>query len=262
MARSSGKPKLLEQVLEIRYERGYRYLDRCGEAMLLLEGVLSEKTEELWMPGEMQPKGAVLMCPELELQVLFDTFKLVIIQTPTEREVDLRPVYRAVFHAVTKQFDIQSFIRFGGRRVYLMPTDSAEEADSLSVSVAPTAGLVAPPGGQLALMSFESRAVFESPDHSRGVRFVVQPARKVEVPEEVDQRLRVRPHLLPEGQREALLAQLRARRKRQEDPDAGLVLDVDYYWIKPAEPSVDVFLDEAWAECDKLIAEFGRGKRL
>ncbi len=36
------KPKLVQQVFEARFDRGYRYLDRCREALLILEEALPE----------------------------------------------------------------------------------------------------------------------------------------------------------------------------------------------------------------------------
>ena len=79
------KPKVHERVFEARYERGYRYLDRCGDAMLVLEDVLTAETGKVWMPEDMTPKGAKLKCPELDLEVFFDTSRLAVIQQSYRR---------------------------------------------------------------------------------------------------------------------------------------------------------------------------------
>ena len=51
--------KVIQWVFEARYERGYRYLDRCGDAMVILEEALPEVSDgHVWMTEEMQPKGA------------------------------------------------------------------------------------------------------------------------------------------------------------------------------------------------------------
>jgi hypothetical protein len=61
--------KLLKQTFEIRYESGYRYLDKTGETMLILEKLLPDLTGKVWMPIEVVPAGAKLKCPELDLML-------------------------------------------------------------------------------------------------------------------------------------------------------------------------------------------------
>ena len=73
------KPKLLQNVFEARYERGYRYLDRCGDVMVILEEALpSLSNNSVWMPDDARPTGARMKCPSLDVTVAFDTARLVV----------------------------------------------------------------------------------------------------------------------------------------------------------------------------------------
>jgi len=91
------KPKLVKQVFEGRYEKGYRYLDRCGEAMLILEEVLPTETGKVWMPEDIAPTGAKLKCPDLEMSVAFDSYHLVVDQDPADATIDLSQVRQRSF---------------------------------------------------------------------------------------------------------------------------------------------------------------------
>src|ERR1700733_11872036 len=89
--------KLRKQTFEIRYEHGYRYLDECGQVMLILEKLLPDVTGHTWMPLDVIPSGAKLKCPELEIILTFDTWHMVLDQDPAETEIDFTAVAAAAF---------------------------------------------------------------------------------------------------------------------------------------------------------------------
>jgi hypothetical protein len=69
----------------------------------------------------------------------------------------------------------------------------------------------------------------------------------------LDDRLRLPPHHLPEKQRQALIEQQRRAKQRQLKPEAGLLIDIDYYLIWPPEGfSVSQFLKDAQEAADIL----------
>ncbi|HLB72396.1 MAG TPA: hypothetical protein VJJ98_00100 [Sedimentisphaerales bacterium] len=251
------KPKLLQNIFEARYDRGYRYLDRCGDAMVILEEALPKISDEhVWMPEEMQPKGARMKCPELDLVLAFDTYRLCLDQNPAEKECPFEEIAKYTFDTVVAKFDIRETRRFGNRQVYLFATDSIEEAERLSLKRVPLSGWPTGGGNGLEARSREATIVMENDDKSVGVRFAVKPAFKTEAPLEIDARLKMAPHLLKEGQREALLAQLKRQKQRQESPLAGLVLDMDYCWTNPEKPDVSMFLSHSTERIRALLKAF------
>jgi hypothetical protein len=262
MAGLPGRPKLIERVFEARYSDGYRYLDRCGEVMLLLESTLSKQTDRVWMPDQMQPNGAILKCPELDLKVAMDSAKMFVDYAPPDESFDFKQVCDIVLRNVVLHFGIRAITRLGSRCVYILGKDSVEEAEAASTKAINVSQWPQPSQRDLSLNSCDLSTAYEDPQHKHGVRLHVLAGRKVEAPEKVDERLSLPPHLLPDGQREALRAQMQNRRKRESDPDAGLVIDMDYYWIKPKEPQLDEFMKEADAECSHLLGDFLKERHL
>jgi hypothetical protein len=196
----------------------------------------------------MQPKGANLKCPELELAVSFDSMKLVVDDQSPGIEYDFRGICEDVLKTIKLEFGLRSYLRWGMRQIDIVGTDSSDEAEALSAKASPAKGWVSPSEKTMGLQQCSTTAVFETPDHGKGVRLCVQAARKIGAPLEPDERLRVPPRLLSTGQHEALVAQLRNRKRREEDPDAGVVIDRDYYWVKPTDPTVEAFFPEAEEE--------------
>ena len=62
--------------LSVRFIQGYRFLDRCGEALIRLEEVLDKG----WIPTEPSPKGGAVKNDELGMTVSFNSESLLIQQ--------------------------------------------------------------------------------------------------------------------------------------------------------------------------------------
>jgi len=249
------KPILRQQIFEARYEQGYRYLDRCGDAMLILEKLLCVETSpHIWLPNEMSPTSARLQCPDLDISIVFNAYRFVIDRSPIEKEeCDLPGLAEIALATIVGRFDLRKMQRFGARRVKVIAANCIEEAEKLSINLSTVGDWRAQDSKEFEPRSHEVVSVFELPDRSKGIRVTTKPYAKVGAELQIDERLKLPPHHLPEGQREALVAKLRRDRQRQENPDAGLAIDVDYFWLRPAKDySVRQFIREAWEEADRL----------
>lgn len=60
----------------IRFIQGYRYLDRCGEALVKLENTLADG----WIPSETSPKAGVLKNDQLSMTASFSSESMTIQQ--------------------------------------------------------------------------------------------------------------------------------------------------------------------------------------
>jgi hypothetical protein len=60
----------------VRFDQGYRYLDRCGEAVIKLENTLDPG----WVPGEFTPASGNLRNYTLGLAAFFNTTSLSVVQ--------------------------------------------------------------------------------------------------------------------------------------------------------------------------------------
>lgn len=260
---SAREPVLRQRIFEARYEQGYRYLDRCGEALLILESLLETDTGHTWFPTEMSPSGARLQCPDLDIAIVFDARHLVVDQNPVgDVACDFIEIATSILSTITGRFDLRKMQRFGFRRMKLLAADSIEDSESLSVRFFAGRGLKLRLPDGFEPRAFELVSVFESPDRSKGMRLQLQPYAKLGTDLKVDERLRQPPHFLPQRQHEALKEQLKRRKLRQFDPVAGLNIDIDYYWVWPPKESTALeFLREAAQQSDMLETMLLSGDR-
>ncbi len=241
-----AKDLLQQRVFEARYEQGYRYLDRCGECMILLEQSLSKLTGALWMPQEASPKSAVIECPDLDMRLVIDATKLVLDQEPVGKmdEVDFKGIASDALAIITGRFGLNGYVRYGARYFWVIPSQDIEAAERASLKYSPfddwRADATESP---FRPRNFGVSARFEDEQHNGylvQVRHFYKPGTEVRI----DERLTMKPHLLPEGQSEALLNQIKRQRSEQSEPSSGVIIDVDYYRVRPNE-SVRTFIKES-----------------
>ncbi|MGA2499610.1 MAG: hypothetical protein ABSH20_17880 [Tepidisphaeraceae bacterium] len=240
-------PKPFQQTLEIRYERGYRYLDRCGEVMLILEDVLAQDTGKFWMTDEPRPTGGKIKCPELDVTISLDSSHMVVQQEPMAVACDFLVISASAFAVVSSRFGLETISRAGQRTQRMIATDSADAASKLAVKHSPFAPWPKPDTAEFCMRDIEATSIYESADRKTGIRWSMQAVTRLVVPIEIDPRLRLPTHLLPKEQDKVLKEQLARRSQRDKDPAAGLMLDSDYYWVFPDKFDVRVFLDKAKA---------------
>lgn len=249
--------KLIQNVFEARYERGYRYLDRCGDAMVILEEALpSVSNEGIWMQEEMHPKGARMKCPELDLILVFDTYRLCLDHNPADVACPFASISRYAFDTVVSKFAIEKTTRLGNRKQYILATDSIEQAEALSVRKAPFNNWPVLNSHDMKAKSCDVTSVLENEDRSQGLRFSIGSTFKVEAPLTLDRRLTIAPHLLAEGQREVLLSQMKRQKQRAQDPLAGLLIDIDYWWLNPEEIAIKQFLESSESQIKEVLNSF------
>jgi hypothetical protein len=259
MAKSTTR-KLIQDIFEMRYDRGYRYLDRCGDAMVVLEEALPQITNAaVWLPEEMAPKGARMKCPEYELTLVFDAGRLCLDQAPVDKQCPFANIAEYAYKTVVAKFGLTDITRLGHRQVYTLATDSIEEAEELSRKKALIDGQLELAGSGLSLANCDVKLGFESPDQMTGLQFSTSAAHTYEAPQRVDERLIKAPHLLREGQREALLEQIRQRKKRAAAPQAGLLIDIDYWELRPVSVDIQQFMQGSNEQIGRALASLLRG---
>lgn len=258
------KPVVRQRIFEARFERGYRYLDRCGEAMIMLEDLLSRDTPFQWLPQEMAPTGARLICLELDITIVFDAARLIVDwDTVSNDDLDFDQLSEDVLATITGRFDLQVWRRFGSRRISWVATDSIEEAEAISVGRVPVNDWRPDDmatGFEVRELALNS--TFELPDRSKGVRLRLYSQSRIGAPSQLDERLRIPSHHLPSGQHHALVERLKRKTQREKKPEAGFAIDIDYYWIRPPKgATVKSFLAEARQEADKLQNSFWKARK-
>src|SRR6185437_7870270 len=204
------KLKPIQQVFEARYERGYRYLDRCGDAILVLEEHLNAETGKVWIPTDMQARGSVIKCPELDVVISFSHERLFAVQQPMTVEADFSSICQILFATLVGRFDLRVFTRAGSRRIHIQGTDSIEEANSLMMKLSPLGRWPF----RESLRDFgpkEADIVTVQENETEGVRFELKAGHQLGAPEEIDERLKIPSRFLPERQDKALREQLQRK---------------------------------------------------
>lgn len=245
-------PVIRQRIIEVRFEQGYRYLDRCGDALVILEDLLGDDTQRIWLTDEATPAGARLSCPDLNMRIVFSSHRMVVDQfSPSEFECEFNQIAATTLATITGRFDLRKMKRYGNRVIKIVPADSIEDAEKMSVQISQSTKSwpLEEPGFHP--RSVERTFVFDLEDRSKGIRVVTGPFSKIGADIQPDERLKQPPHLLPAEQRTALLDQLKREQQKRRDPETGLAIDLDYFWAWPSENvSLNEFLEEAQRELD------------
>jgi len=108
----------------VRFDQGYRYLDRCGEAIVRLE----ETLDEGWIPGDINPSGGQLRNYTLGLAATFGTASLSVNQTEFMSFEHFQDQTCKVFEVLRVAFDIRRVVTPALRVVYQLGFPDVEIA--------------------------------------------------------------------------------------------------------------------------------------
>lgn len=97
---------LHELRLSIRFVRGYRYLDRAGEALVRLEDVL----EKEWLPAEISPKSGNMRNDLLGMQLTFNSEGLNVTQTGVNSPPHFLDQACKIVDVLASVFEVDTFI--------------------------------------------------------------------------------------------------------------------------------------------------------
>jgi hypothetical protein len=249
----SPTPVLTQETFELRYHRGYRYLDRCGDVLVILEELLPKDAGGTWLTEELTPTRASLKCPEYDGVILIDASRMVVqVENPDGARAFNR-IVTSVAQVVLSKFYIEAVARYGHRIDFMIPTDTLDEAERLSTLFSAAPGKAPESVEGFSFKAHEWATRFEDLESHAGFRLKVSPQQRIVVLGEVDERIRQPSHLLPRGQKEALIAQLRRKSELSRNPQVGLSIDIDCYSIDlgPKQRLSD-FLTETLTRAERL----------
>lgn len=230
------KPYFERVTFELRYALGHRYLDRCGETLIEIEGKLPE-----WIPQEVNPSGGSLVNLAKNMFFRFDSYKLGAEQDDLKSTNDFRDQVASLTDIVCKSLSLSRFIRIGVRFHFLYPANSMEHAEemvrqtkfvSINTKVLETCGPTVR----------AQKHVFIFEDGNEGRRIELGGVRREEGKFPPDL-LKVEPRLLPRHQREALVRKLQETKRYGEDPRFALQVDVDNYELEPESFNIHAFIE-------------------
>ncbi len=207
---------LTELRLSIRFIRGYRYLDRCGEALIKLEDVLDSK----WIPGEISPKGGVIRNDVLGMETTFHSEGLNVTQSGLISFEHFRDQACKIVDVLRSTFSVDKYLSPGVGLTYQQgfEENDIEIAEKTLIALGLltiSPALIREVGGSTTSMNFAILTKVADNWNGLGIehnrRIAGQVVRQVRQ-DPIDTRLVSRVKLLPQKQRDAMEA-LRSLRK-------------------------------------------------
>jgi hypothetical protein len=247
-----GKEPLLRQLIfELRYRHGFVYLDRCGKT---LNRITREQPE--WVIGnEVTPQGAPLYSMRNRCRFTFSSSKLDLTLDNTTADEPISEEERTEFvnsvglfsAIIIDELGVNVFPRMGVRGLYYFAGQSKKESEDWLQSL------------QVFSVSPKLTSSFQAQLEAVGLSVVLtgQDCRfriafnGVETPAQLDmggELLTVRASALPQDQRQVLLKQLSAQRRRTVNSGYAVVIDIDAYHEDPPSPDPREFADRQTAK--------------
>lgn len=255
-------------VLTIRFIRGYRYLDRCGDVLVRLEDVLSEG----WIPTETKPSGGQIVNHTFGMAAGFDSSHLTISQMDFLSFEHFLDESCKIFQVLWTSLEIER-INVPCLQVVLHRGFDEEPAaekyfrDLRVVTPSPT--LQSLLGGEIQSMR---TAVIGQEEIDWGGEQVLRRRRlnagvirQVKQPS-FDDRLLQRARLLPQRQRDAMEALTTLRKKHPESSPIAVEFELEQSLdseFSTNQFDLSEFLTDSWKWASALnLAEFAQTKKV
>lgn len=247
-----------------RFVQGYRFLDKCGEAIVRLENTLDEG----WIPVEMAPKGGQLRNYTLGMGATFDSGLMTVAQTEFLSFEHFHNETCKIFDVLRSTFDVKRILAPVLRIIYQVgfSQDSSAEEFLRDLELCnPNEDAIRMLGGSERALKFtlctEEEIDWQNIPVQRRRRLDAKVIHQERLPY-FDQRLMQRAQLLPERHRGALGELRKLRRKHSQIVETAAQFDMETSFVETEFNSgtfdVSLFLQESreWTEeMEKFIYE-------
>lgn len=244
-------------VFEARYKQGYRFLDRCGETMIEVENKIKG-----WIAGEAVPTGGTMVNEAENMFFNFNSSKFDLAQ----HYADISNYKNFIdcsyeFFDITKNnLGLKEYSRFGLRYWFLYPVDSMEKGRDIlhkSHIFRENKEIEEIFGKRVK----DKSAVIVLEEEEKGIRISLALALKKGMDTRIEQSepMSTLPHKLPIGQKEALIKNLKKIKKKKEDPDIAILLDIDNYINNPQAECLDSFINESIEITERNVTKILEG---
>ena len=223
-----------------RFVQGYRYLDRCGEALVRLEDSL----EENWIPGQIAPKGGSLKNDLQQMVAQFDSEHLSVTQSDLTDFEAFHDAACRIYETLIHCFEIRKINAPVLRAVAQKGCDSIDEAEAELATYRfgqPHSQLASLIGQQTSFQltyCAEEETEWNGNAVHRRRRFNAAAIRQIKQLG-FDDRLLKRVRLLPDRQREALRGLVTLRKQVPDIPESAVQIDLEQSF--ETELTSDVF---------------------
>lgn len=244
----------------VRFVQGYRYLDRCGDALVRLENALDEG----WIPGEAAPKGGRLHNWRLGMTAYFQSESMTVHQTEYLSFDHFQDQTCKLYDILWKTFEIEKVLSPTLQVILQIGFEELPEANKYALTlelcepVSEIGGLL---GGEKSAVDFtictESDVVRDDHPVVQRRRLAFQVVRQERQPD-FDDRIMRRLPLLPPGQEKALGDLMRLRRRYPRLKPAAVQFDLENASegeLLTRTFDLGSFLADSWEWAERLRGE-------
>lgn len=248
-----GKEPILQKIVfELRYRRGFSYLDKCGRT---INAIMDDYPEWTTDPANPNPQAASLISLANSCILSIGTKKLDLsLEMPVEGEPltqeGVEEFADQVDHStaiVTDQLGLDEFDRIGCRLWYIFPCESQEDSENWLASLecySVEPKLVEAFGG--ATEALGVAVVITGDDRTYRVAFNgVQRTVTVDLGKGI---LNVRVRDLAADQQQMLKEQERTKARIRRAPEFPAMIDIDAYVENPESPDARHFVSSTHVE--------------
>lgn len=229
---STSQFKLIESRTTIRFVRGYRYLDKCGEALIRLEEALHEH----WMPTEIAPKGGVLVNHTLGLTAYFNAEAVTIQQVEYDSFDHYLDQTCKVVDVLRATFGIERLLAPAAAHVFQLGFKEGEiaaaESELQKLNLVQLSSALGPLFGGGHPEALNYAVVFALPKGWRDIPAEFSRRLEAKVVQQItqpsfDMRVLVRASTLREKQRDALAGHIALKRAHPGRSPVAIQLDME-----------------------------------
>jgi hypothetical protein len=249
----------------IRFIQGYRYLDRCGEALVKLENVLAEG----WLPTESTPKAGSLKNDQLGMMASFNSEAMTTHQAEVISFEQFLDQSCKVFDTLWQTFEVKR-INLPAIRVVFQKgfqDDELDEASEYLIKLrlcVPNTELCTLMGGRaealdFALATTDRREWNQVQVHQR--RRIQSQVVRQERLQSFDERLLKRSRQLGDKQRAAIQALIQLRRQHREISPVAAQLDFEHSFeteFSAEAFDLPMFLEQGWIWAESVRSGIAR----
>lgn len=261
----NGKAPILQKIVfELRYRRGYSYLDRCGR---MITAIMDDYPEWTTDPNAPNPQSASLVSLANSCVLNIGTRKLDLsLEIPVGGDpLDIEGVEKFADQVdqstaiVIDQLGLKTFGRIGCRLWYIFPCESQEESEDWLASLGcynVNDKLIRAFGGTREALSVA--VVIAGDDRCYRVAFNgVQRTASIDLGKGI---LNVRARDLEKNQQEFLREQEKTKARIRRSPEYPAMIDVDAYVEEPEVLDARQFVETTFAEALQRLRKAVEGK--
>ena len=249
-------------VSTLRFVQGYRYLDRCGEALVRLEDALDEG----WIPVETTPSRGALRNYTLGMLAQFQSESMTVRQSEFISYEHFRDQTCKVYEILWNTFGVKRILTPALCVVVQVGFEELDQAEQFVRGLnlcTPSEGLLTLLGGDVSAARFtlctEHSVTWQDVPVLRRRRFELGAIRQEKQPD-FDERVMRRLALIPMREREAIGALMKLRRDHPKVAPAAAQFDLENsYESEFASNTFDLasFIDESWKWAEQFKGSIG-----